>query len=209
MWRSLCRDTLLWLAKTLSPLSRAIPAELSRQKALDGEAVRGESDLARSVAQRSTTARACNRRRLRHIRWRFEKRIVGFKRPDARSGDEGNGSCGATLLKGLRYVTRAIVTDKLGSYEAARREVLPSVSHVQDRGRNNRAEVRRQPTRQIERQMRRFKSMRRAQIFLSSHVAISNLFRLCRYGVNAASCLILRGRALDEWRQVTCARNLG
>ncbi len=57
------------------------------------------------------------------------------------------------LLKGLRYVPRVIVTDKLGSYGAARREVPPSVRHVQDRWCNNRAEVSHQPTRQRERQM--------------------------------------------------------
>jgi putative transposase len=33
------------------------------------------------------------------------------------------------LLKGLRYVPRVIVTDKLKSYVAARREILPSVEH--------------------------------------------------------------------------------
>lgn len=111
------------------------------------------------------------------------------------------------LLKGLRYVPPIIVTDKLSSYGAARREVMPSAPHVQDRWQNNRAEVSHQPTRQRERQMRRFKSMRHAQRFLSSRGAISNLFRLCRHGVNAANYRILRGRALDEWRRVTCARN--
>jgi putative transposase len=33
------------------------------------------------------------------------------------------------LLKGLRYVPRLIITDKLRSYSAARAEVLPSVEH--------------------------------------------------------------------------------
>ena len=37
------------------------------------------------------------------------------------------------LLKGLRYVPRLIVTDKLGSYGVARRELLPGVAHCQDR----------------------------------------------------------------------------
>ena len=36
------------------------------------------------------------------------------------------------LLKGLCYVPRLIVTDKLGSYGAARREIFPSVRHVQE-----------------------------------------------------------------------------
>jgi putative transposase len=45
------------------------------------------------------------------------------------------------LLKGLQYVPRAIVTDKLCSYTAAKAEVMPSVEH-QQRGRlNNRAET--------------------------------------------------------------------
>ena len=44
------------------------------------------------------------------------------------------------LLKGLRYVPRKIVTDKLGSYSAAPREVMPTVEHLRDKGLNNRAE---------------------------------------------------------------------
>jgi putative transposase len=62
------------------------------------------------------------------------------------------------LLKGLRYVPRIMVTDKLKSYGAAKREIMPGVEHHQDKGLNNRAEVSHQPTRQRERQMRRFKS---------------------------------------------------
>lgn len=34
------------------------------------------------------------------------------------------------LLKGLRYVPRAIITDKLKSYSAAKAEVMPSVVHL-------------------------------------------------------------------------------
>jgi putative transposase len=44
------------------------------------------------------------------------------------------------LLKGLRYVPRVIITDKLKSYDAAKREILPSVEHRQPRYLNNRAE---------------------------------------------------------------------
>ncbi len=64
------------------------------------------------------------------------------------------------LLKGLQYVPRVIVTDKLRSYAAAKREVLPGVEHRQSRYLNNRAEVSHQPTRRRERQMQRFKSAR-------------------------------------------------
>ncbi len=33
------------------------------------------------------------------------------------------------LLKGLQYVPRVIITDKLGSYSAAISEVMPGVEH--------------------------------------------------------------------------------
>src|ERR671933_1122461 len=55
------------------------------------------------------------------------------------------------LLKGLRYVPRVIVTDKLKSYAAAQCEILPSVEHRQSRYLNNRAENSHRPTRRRER----------------------------------------------------------
>jgi len=44
------------------------------------------------------------------------------------------------LLKGLRYVPRMIVTDKLKSYGAAKNEILPSVEHIKQKYQQNRAE---------------------------------------------------------------------
>jgi putative transposase len=49
------------------------------------------------------------------------------------------------LLKGLRYVPRVVVTDKLRSYGAALKKVMPSVEHRQHKGLNNRAELPHQP----------------------------------------------------------------
>ena len=69
------------------------------------------------------------------------------------------------LLKGLTYVPRVIVTDKLKSYGAAKREILPGVDHRQHRYLNNRAENSHQPTRQREQRMQRFKSPGHAQRF--------------------------------------------
>ena len=66
------------------------------------------------------------------------------------------------LLKGLRYVPRVIITDKLRSYPAAIAEVLPGVEHLQQKYQNNRAENSHQPTRLREREMRRFKSVGQA-----------------------------------------------
>jgi len=51
------------------------------------------------------------------------------------------------LLKGLTYVPRVIITDKLKSYGAAKREILPGIEHRQHRYLNNRAENSHQPTR--------------------------------------------------------------
>jgi putative transposase len=55
------------------------------------------------------------------------------------------------LLKGLTYVPRVIVTDKLRSYATAKRVILPGVEHRQHHYLNNRAENSHQPTRQWER----------------------------------------------------------
>jgi len=72
------------------------------------------------------------------------------------------------LLKGLRYVPRVVITDKLKSYSAAKAEVLSGVEHCQQKYQNNRAENSHQPTRLRERVMRRFKSAGHAQRFLSA-----------------------------------------
>jgi putative transposase len=67
------------------------------------------------------------------------------------------------LLKGLQYVPRVLVTDKLGSYAVAHRAVMPSVEHRQSRYLNNRAENSHQSTRVRERVMKRFASPGQAQ----------------------------------------------
>ena len=106
------------------------------------------------------------------------------------------------LLKGLRYVPRVIVTDKLKSYAAAKRKILPRVEHRQSRYLNNRAEVSHQPTRRRERQMKRFKSARHAQRFLSTHSRIHNHFQLCRHHLTANQHRAARDTAFRTWREV-------
>jgi hypothetical protein len=64
---------------------------------------------------------------------------------------------------------------KLKSYASAKRKILPRVEHRQSRYLNNRAEVSHQPTRRRERQMKRFKSARHAQRFLSTHSRIHTI----------------------------------
>jgi putative transposase len=89
------------------------------------------------------------------------------------------------LLKGLTYVPRVIVTDKLKSYGAAKREILSGVQHRQHRYLNNRAENSHQSTRQRERRMQRFKSPGQAQRFLAAYGPIAQHFRPRRHRYSA------------------------
>jgi putative transposase len=89
------------------------------------------------------------------------------------------------LMKRQCRTPRVMITDKLASYGAAKRLVMPSVEHRKHKGLNNRAENSHQPTRRRERQMKRFKSPGQAQRFLSAHDGINNLFHLRRHNVPA------------------------
>ena len=107
------------------------------------------------------------------------------------------------LLKGLRYVPRVLVTDELRSYGAAKREILPGVEHRQSRYCSNRCEVSHQPTRQRERHMRQFKSVRHAQRFLATHSSIHKQFQLRRHQLPASEYRAACDRTFDSWRDAT------
>lgn len=91
-----------------------------------------------------------------------------------------------------------MVTDKLGSYGAAR-QIVPGVEHTQGKRENNRAEVSHQPTRQRERQIHRFKSHRHTQQFLSAPGPINNQFRIGRHLLKATHYRELRERSFASW----------
>ncbi len=112
------------------------------------------------------------------------------------------------LLKGLRYVPRVIITDKLKSYSAAKAEIMPGVEHRQHKGLNNRAENSHQPTRERERRMRRFKSARQAQRFVEVHGIIASHFRPRRHLLSAADYRGLRSKRFRVWNEVTEATAL-
>ena len=109
------------------------------------------------------------------------------------------------LLKSQRRKPFRLVTDKLGSYHVAHREIMPLVTHDTNRYANNRAEVSHQPTRQRERQMRGFKSPDQAQRFLHVHGVIQNLFRVGRHKMKAVHHRLLRERSFTVWAAVTAA----
>src|ERR1700731_2618929 len=112
------------------------------------------------------------------------------------------------LLKGLKYVPRVIVTDKLRSYGVAQRQLLPKIEHRQSRYLNNRAENSHRPTRRQERQMQRFKSCGQAQNFLSAHAFIYGHFHPRRHLLTANSYRAIRTDAFNIWRQETCPQQV-
>ncbi len=108
------------------------------------------------------------------------------------------------LMKGQGRSAREIITDKLPSYGAARKAIMPASMHRHDRYANNRAEVSHEHTRAQEWQMRRFKPPGQAQRFLAVHSQVHNLFRVGRHLVRAANYRLLRNRSFAMWQQVTC-----
>ena len=107
------------------------------------------------------------------------------------------------LLKRQCRAPRVMITDKLASYGAAQKEIMPGVKHRQHKGLNNRAENSHQPTRRRERQMKRFKSAGQAQRFLSAHDGINNLFHLRRGHVTAGEYRAARGGAFAMWADIS------
>jgi putative transposase len=109
------------------------------------------------------------------------------------------------LLKGQGREPRRLITDKLRSYSAAHRTVMPAVIHSTQQYANNRAEVSHQPTRQRERQMRHFKSAAHLQRFASVHGLVQNLFQVGRHLLRSAHHRLLRAQAFRVWEAVACA----
>ena len=107
------------------------------------------------------------------------------------------------LLKKQGRAPRVLITDKLRSYAAAKREIMPGVEHRQHKGLNNRAENSHQPTRRRERIMKRFKSPRQVQRFLSIHDQIANVFLRRSSQDTAAKFRIARDQAFTTWAEIT------
>ena len=103
------------------------------------------------------------------------------------------------LLRSHGGEPRKIVTVKLRSYPVVHREVMSEVIHETDRYANNRVEQTHEATRVRERGMRKFKSVRQAQRFVTAHAAVQNLFNLSRHLVGAQHYRDLRIGAFGEW----------
>jgi putative transposase len=110
------------------------------------------------------------------------------------------------LLKKQGRAPRVLITDKLRSYGAAKRDLKLGVEHRQHKGLNNRAENSHQPTRRRERQMKRFKSAGQVQRFLSIHDSLANLFHVPRHRLSANAYRAVRAQAFATWAKVAGAR---
>ena len=107
-----------------------------------------------------------------------------------------------TLLTGLRFVPRVLVTDKLASYGVAHRRLMPSVEHRRSKYLNNKAENSHQPTRQRERAMKRFRSAGGAQRFLSCFSGISPHFRPRRHRLTATQYRHEMTTRFTTWNEI-------
>jgi putative transposase len=106
-------------------------------------------------------------------------------------------------MKKTRTVPRMIVTDKLRSYSAAHRKVMPCVEHRQSKYLNNRAENSHQPTRQRERAMKGFRPVSGAQRFLSAFSGIPPHFRPRRHLIPAHDYRAETTVRFAIWEQIT------
>ncbi|MGZ2454244.1 putative transposase [Rhizobium ruizarguesonis] len=109
------------------------------------------------------------------------------------------------LLKKQGLSPKRIVTDKLRSYGAAKRDVMPGVEHRSHKGLNNRAENSHVPLRKRERMMQGFRSVGGLQRFISVFSAVRNLFVAPHQRHSALATHIHRIRAMAQWKAVTAA----
>ena len=100
------------------------------------------------------------------------------------------------LLKGCQYVPRVIITDKLKSYGAAKREILPGVEHRQSRYLNNRCENSHRPTRQREYRMQGFTSPGMPSGFCRHMAPLPNTF--ARDGICCQPPTIVKRCGIDS-----------
>ena len=108
------------------------------------------------------------------------------------------------LLKKQGCPPRRMVTDKLGSYAAARRQIMPAVEHRSHKALNNRAENSHLPLRRRERAMQGFRSPGGLQRFTSVYSAIRNLFVPPHSRRSALATHLHRLAAVAEWKSAAC-----
>jgi putative transposase len=107
------------------------------------------------------------------------------------------------LLKKQGLAPKRMITDKLRSYAAAKRQIMPTLEHRSHKGLNNRAENSHLPLRKRERVMQAFRSSGSLQRFLSAFSAVRNLFVPPRSKRTALALHLHRASAFAHWKAVT------
>ena len=109
------------------------------------------------------------------------------------------------LLQKQGLKPKRLITDKLGSYGAAKKQVMPGVEHRSHKGLNNRAENSHVPFRKRERILQHFRSAGALQRFVSVFSAVRNLFVPPRQKRSALGIHLHRLQALAQWNSVAIA----
>ena len=109
------------------------------------------------------------------------------------------------LLRKQGRHPKRIITDKLRSYAAAKRTVMPDLERRSHKGLNNRAENSHLPLRKRERWMQGFRSWSGLQRFVPIFSAVRNLFVPSRSSRSAAAIHLHRLNAMAEWKSVSAA----
>jgi len=109
------------------------------------------------------------------------------------------------LMKQHGQVPKRIITDKLRSYCAAKREIAPGIEHRSHKGLNNGAENSHLPFRKRERAMQGYRSPGGLQRFVSIHSAIRNCFSVPARRRTALTIRYHRLEAFDAWNDAACA----
>lgn len=108
------------------------------------------------------------------------------------------------LRKAMKRYGRpdVVVTDRLGSYKAAMREIGNASRQTTGRWLNNRAENSHQPLRRREKNMGKFRRSKSLQKFAAIQSSVHNHFNLERHFCRRQDFKENRSAALAEWRQL-------
>ena len=109
------------------------------------------------------------------------------------------------LMKRWGFVPKRIITDKLRSYGAAKREVAPGLDHWSHKGLNNRAENSHLPFRKRERVMQGFRSPGGLQRFVSMQSATRNRYSVPARRRSALTIRYHRLEAFEAWKSAAHA----
>ncbi|MBB4571288.1 IS6 family transposase [Rhizobium leucaenae] len=106
----------------------------------------------------------------------------------------------ARLLKKQGIAPKRMITDKLRSYGAARRQVMPHIEHRPQKGLNDRAENSHVLLRKRERMMQGFRSPEGLQRFVFVFSAVRSLFVPPSSQRSAFQNRVHRIQAIAEWK---------